>query len=70
MDVIAAMRQKFGASEVIGKEKDQSLHSSLTRLHLPIRRIALPARVIAGRIGAHLIEPFCNIIADHKNELT
>lgn len=28
-DVIAAMRQKFGASEVFGKEKDQSLHSSL-----------------------------------------
>ena len=29
MDVIAAMRQKFGASEVFGKEKDQSLHSSI-----------------------------------------
>ena len=28
-EVIAAMRQKFGASEVFGKEKDQSLHSSL-----------------------------------------
>jgi len=28
-DVVAAMRQKFGASEVFGKEKDQSLHSSL-----------------------------------------
>ncbi|MDX9868079.1 MAG: virulence protein RhuM/Fic/DOC family protein [Kiritimatiellia bacterium] len=29
MDLIAGMRQKFGASEVFGKEKDQSLHSSL-----------------------------------------
>jgi hypothetical protein len=29
-DVVAAMRQKFGASEVFGKEKDQSLHSSLS----------------------------------------
>ena len=29
MDLIAVMRQKFGASAVFGKEKDQSLHSSL-----------------------------------------
>ena len=30
LDLIAAMRKKFGASEVFGKEKDQSLHSSLS----------------------------------------
>ena len=29
MDLVAAMRQKFGASDVFGKEKDESLHSSL-----------------------------------------
>ena len=29
MGLIAVMRQKFGASAVFGKEKDQSLHSSL-----------------------------------------
>jgi prophage maintenance system killer protein len=29
MDLIAGMRQKFGSSAVFGKEKDQSLHSSL-----------------------------------------
>ncbi len=29
MDVIDAMRQRFGDSDVFGKEKDQSLHSSL-----------------------------------------
>jgi prophage maintenance system killer protein len=29
MDLITAMRQKFGASDIFGKEKDQSLHSSL-----------------------------------------
>lgn len=29
MDVIAAMREKFGDSDVFGREKDQSLHSSL-----------------------------------------
>ncbi len=29
MDLIAVMRQKFGTSAVFGKEKDQSLHSSL-----------------------------------------
>ena len=29
VDVIAAMREKFGDSDVFGREKDQSLHSSL-----------------------------------------
>jgi prophage maintenance system killer protein len=29
MDLIAVMRQKFGATDIFGKEKDQSLHSSL-----------------------------------------
>jgi len=29
MDLVAAMRQKFGASDVFGKEKDASLHGSL-----------------------------------------
>jgi prophage maintenance system killer protein len=32
MDLVAAMRQKFGASDVFGKEKDESLHSSLNTI--------------------------------------
>lgn len=32
MDVISAMRQKFGDSDVFGREKDQSLHSSLNAI--------------------------------------